>query len=415
MMAHTPQKNLAVVLFLAVFLTACGGGGGDSDNGSTSNNPQSETQEELVSEPMTSAPVTATPDEQGSEPNDSNPINESNAPTENNPQAALSANNQFSLARTSCGLGGLSVDMALDDIAIKHANYIKYVFANSSPTSFNAHVENKISDIASVTGSNNPFFGGLDFSDRLLNAKYSNAQYGATENIAQSVYYSSAGSFLKTDVVATAMAKSLLAAPYHLRSLMLPPSSLIGTGMVTYKPDAKNPALNQGYVLVSHASATRATRDKTVSGVFTYPCQGVTGTVTALYNESPNPVRGTGRDLRTDPIGQPVYVSMPSAGKIKVSNIKFRDTQRNTNVPIQLIDFDNDPYMNTNYALPANEAFILPLTDALKSCEVKRSADQSQQCGLYGNTKYQVSFDILVDDISLESKSFTFTTGKVNY
>ncbi len=390
MMAHPPQKNLAVVLFLAVFLTACGGGG-DSDNGSTSNNPQSETQEE-----------------QDSEPSDSNP-------TENNPQAALSANNQFSLARTSCGLGGLSVDTALDDIAIKHANYIKYVFANSTPTSFNARVENKISDIASLTGSNNPFFGGLDFSDRLLNAKYSNAQYGATENIAQSVYFNSAGSFLKTDVVATSMAKSLLAAPYHLRSLMLPTSSAVGSGMVLYKPDAKNPALNQGYVLVSHASATQATKDTTVSGVFTYPCQGVTDTVTALYSESPNPVKGTGRDLRTDPIGQPVYVSMPSANKIKVSNIKFRDTQRNTNIPIQLIDFDNDPYVNTNYALPANEAFILPLTDALKSCEVNRAANQSQQCGLYGNTKYQVSFDILIDDKNLESKSFTFTTGKVNY
>lgn len=217
MMAHPSQKNLAVVLFLAVFLTACGGGGGDSDNGSTSNNLQSETQDEQ----------------------DSNPINESNAPTENNPQAALSANNQFSLARTSCGLGGLSVDTALDDIAIKHANYIKYVFANSTPTSFNAHVENKISNIASLTGSNNPFFGGLDFSDRLLNAKYSNAQYGVTENIAQSVYFNSAGSFLKTDVVATSMAKSLLAAPYHLRSLMLPTSSVVGSGMVLYKPDAK--------------------------------------------------------------------------------------------------------------------------------------------------------------------------------
>jgi hypothetical protein len=106
---------------------------------------------------------------------------------------------------------------------------------------------------------------------------------------------------------------------------------------------------------------------------------------------------------------------MPSATKIKVSNIKFRDTQRNTNVPIQLIDFDNDPYVNTNYALSANEAFILPLTDALKSCEVNRAANQSQQCGLYGNTKYQVSFDILVDNKNLESKSFTFTTGKVNY
>lgn len=422
-MANTPQKNLAVVLFLAVFLTACGGGGGgdgDSNNSPASNDSPTQSQDDstpepIISEPMTSEPVIATPDEQSSEPSDNRPIIENNEPVENDAQAALSVNNQFSLARTSCGLGGLSADTALDDIAIRHANYIKYVFANSTPTSFNAHIENKINDIASVTGSSNPFFGGLDFSDRLSNANYRNAQYGATENIAQSVYYSSAGNFLRTDVVATSMAKSLLAAPYHLRSLMLPPSSVVGTGMVTYKPHGKSVNNNQGYVLVSHASATQTTKDKTVSGVFTYPCQGVTGTVTALYNESPNPVEGTGRNLRTDPIGQPIYVSMPSAQKIKVSNIKFRDTQRNTNVPIQLIDFDNDPYLNTNYALPANEAFILPLTDALKSCEVTRAANQSQQCGLYGNTKYQVSFDILVDGKNLESKSFTFTTGEVNY
>ena len=415
MTAHIPQKNLASVLFLTVFLTACGGGGGgDSDSSSVPNDPPSETQEDIVSEPITSVPITASPDEEEESAGDV-PDNTNKEPVDNNARAALSANNQFSLARTSCGLNGLSGDTKLDDIAIQHANYIKYVFANSTPTSFNAHVENEISDIASVTGDNNPFFGGLDFSDRLLNANYSNAQYGATENIAQSVYYSSAGNFLSVDMVATSMAKSLLAAPYHLRSLMLPTSSLIGTGMVTYKPNAKNPTLNQGYVLVSHASATRATRNRSVSGVFTYPCEGVTGTVTALYNESPNPVRGTGRNLRTDPIGQPVYVSMPSADKIKVSNIKFRDTQRNTDVPIQLIDFDNDPYSNTNYELPENEAFILPLTDALKSCEVKRRADQSQQCGLYGNTKYQVSFDILVDNQVSETQSFTFTTGQVNY
>ena len=415
MTAHIPQKNLASVLFLTVFLTACGGGGGgDSDSSSVPNDPPSETQEDIVSEPITSVPITASPDEEEESAGDV-PDNTNKEPADNNARAALSANNQFSLARTSCGLNGLSGDTKLDDIAIQHANYIKYVFANSTPTSFNAHVENEISDIASVTGDNNPFFGGLDFSDRLLNANYSNAQYGATENIAQSVYYSSAGNFLSVDMVAISMAKSLLAAPYHLRSLMLPTSSLIGTGMVTYKPNAKNPTLNQGYVLVSHASATRATRDRSVSGVFTYPCEGVAGTVTALYNESPNPVRGTGRDLRTDPIGQPVYVSMPSADKIKVSNIKFRDTQRNTDVPIQLIDFDNDPYSNTNYELPENEAFILPLTDALKSCEVKRRANQSQQCGLYGNTKYQVSFDILVDNQASETQSFTFTTGQVNY
>lgn len=389
MTANSSRTNIAAVLFLTVFLTACGGGG-DSDSTNSSNNVQKDQPNTL-------------------------PTIEDKEPAENNAQAALSANNQFSLARVSCGLGGLSIDTALDDIAIQHANYIKYVYANSTPTSFNAHVENKINDIAGVTGTNNPFFSGLNFVDRLINADYRNAQYGATENIAQSVYYSPSGVFLSSNAVATSMAKSLLAAPYHLRSLMLPTSSLVGSGMVLYKPDGKNPTINQGYVLVSHASATQTTKNATVSGIFTYPCEGVTNTVTALYNETPDPVKGTGRDLRTDPIGQPVYISMPSADKIKVSNIRFRDTQRNINVPTQVIDVDNDPYLNTDNALPTNEAFILPLTDALKSCEVARAANQSQQCGLYGNTQYQVSFDVLVDDKNLENKSFTFTTGKVNY
>ena len=416
MTANALQKKLVPVLFLSLFLTACGGGG-DSDNSSDTTDASDNTQndnvaEPVTSDPITSAPIIATPDDQEGDAGDGS-VNETDEPVDNNAQAALSANNQFSLARTSCGLNGLSVDTDLDDIAIKHANYIKYAFANSSPTSFNAHFENEISDIAQVTGTNNPFFGGLDLADRLINADYRNSQYGVTENIAQSVYYSSAGNFLSTDMVARFMAKSLLAAPYHLRSLMLPTSSMVGTGMVTYKPHDKNSTNNQGYVLVSHASATKTTVDKTFSGIFTYPCQDVTDTVTALYNETPNPLKGTGRNLRTDPIGQPIYIGMPSAEKIKVSNIRVQDVQRNITVPIQLLDFDNDPYLNTTYALPENEAFILPLTDALKSCET--GTNKGGNCGLYGNSQYRVSFDVLVDNKSLESKSFTFTTGDVNY
>ena len=290
MTSYTSQKNLAAVLFLTIFLSACGGGG-DSDSSSTSaNTPDSSQSDEAAqpttSEPIISAPIIATPTEQSG----GTPNVDGNGSADNNVQAALSANNQFSLARTSCGLNGLSVDTELDDITIQHANYIKHVFANSSPTSFNAHFENEISDIASVTGSNNPFFSGLDLADRLINADYGNFQYGVTENIAQSVYYSSAGNFLSTEAVASSMAKSLLSAPYHLRSLMLPTSGVVGTGVVTYTPSGKNAANNKGYVLVSNAAGTKTTTNKTLEGVFTYPCQDVTGTVTALYNETPNPV-----------------------------------------------------------------------------------------------------------------------------
>ena len=385
-----PEKNLAAIILLTALLTACGGGG-DSDN--SANNAT----------PKPTPPVASPDDTQAGKPNDH---------TDNEAKAALIANNIFSLARTNCGLGGLSADTALDNVAIQHAKYIKHVFANSTPTTFSPHYENKIADIANVTGDNNPFFRGVSFTDRLSQAKYGNARYGVTENIAQSVYYSSAGNITGSDIVAGSMAKSLLAAPYHLRSLMLPGSSLTGTSMVTYKPYGKDIANNQGYVLVNHASATQATKDNTVAGVFTYPCEGVGGTVTALYNETPNPVKGTGRDLRADPIGQPIYVSMPSAQKIDISNVKFHDVQRNIDVPIELLDYRQDPHKNTVYELPENEAFILPITDHLKSCTVTSKKDKN--CGLHGNSDYRVSFDILVDNKTTEREIFTFKTGAVN-
>ena len=390
-----PEKNLAAIILLTAFLTACGGGG-DSDNSAN----------DVTPEPT--APAASPDDTSTNKPDDQT----DNVASDNEAQAALIASNTFSLARTSCGLGGLSADTALDNIAIQHAKYIKHVFANSTPTTFSPHYENKIADIANVTGDNNPFFRGVSFEDRLLQAKYGNARYGVTENIAQSVYYSSVGNIIGSDIVAGSMAKSLLAAPYHLRSLMLPGSSLTGTGMVTYKPFGKDTANNQGYVLVNHASATQATKDNTVAGVFTYPCQGVSGTVTALYNETPSPVKGTGRDLQTDPIGQPVYVSMPSAQTIDISNVKFHDTQRNMDVPIELLDYRQDPHKNTIYELPANEAFILPITDNLKSCTSTSKKDEN--CGLHGNSDYRVSFDILVDSKAIERKSFTFKTGAVS-
>ncbi len=407
------EKSLAIAIFSALLLTACGGGGDSDDSPTVSQPSEPIDSESTASESIPSDAVISTPDDQDStQPDIDDAIPDNNVKPDNNAQAALIANNVISLARTSCGLSGLSTDPALDKIAIQHANYIKHVFANATPTSFNAHVENKISDIANVTGNSNPFFGGSSFAQRLSNANYANANNGVTENIAQTIYFSSLGNIVKADVAASAMTKSLLAAPYHLRSLMLPSSTLIGTGMVAYKPFNKDKNNNQGYVLVTHSAATPDTKDKTVKGIFTYPCQDVTDTVTALYNESPDPFKGT-RDLRDNPIGQPIYINMPSAKTIKVSNIKFRDVQRNTDVPVQLLDFDQDPYKGTNYELPTNEAFILPLTDNLKSCEA--GENKGGNCGLYGNSEYRISFNVLVDNKDSISKSFTFKTGKVSY
>lgn len=333
--------------------------------------------------------------------------------TDSSVESAISiANNEINVARSSCGLQSLSVDPALIEIAMQHADYIKYVFANATPTTFNPHVESEINDIANVTGNRNPFFTGDSFAQRLVNANYANAGNGTTENIAQSLYFNSIGNLITPEAAADSMTKSLLAAPYHLRALMLPSSVLIGTSIVAYKPYKKDNNQYQSYVLVTHAAATQDTRDQTFEGVFTYPCQGVSDTVTALYNEAPDPFRGA-RNLQTNPIGQPVYINVPTAKTIKLRNISFYDVARNSELPIQLLDTDQDPYKNTDYEIPANEAFILPLTDTLKSC--KKGIKKAQNCGLYGNSQYRVSFDVMIDNKALISQSFTFTTGEVSY
>ena len=329
----------------------------------------------------------------------------------NDSYAANIANNEINLARTTCGLNALSADPELDNIAIQHANYINYVFANSTPTVFNAHSQSTIDNIAGVTGANNPFFTGNELKDRLLNADYSNIAYGVAENIAQSSYYHSLGDIVASDIATLSMTKSLLAAPYHLRGLMIPSSKVTGTGVIAYKPYNKEANTYQSYVVVNYAAATKASKNISYSGIFTYPCQDVTNTVTALYNETPDPFRG-GRNLQANPIGQPIYINVPTAKTIKIRNISFYDVKRNSEISTQLLDADQDPYKNTSYELPANEAFILPLTDHLKSCEHR--AKVAQNCGLYGNSQYRVSFDVMIDNKALISKSFTFTTGEVD-
>ncbi len=328
--------------------------------------------------------------------------------------AASLANDEINLARTSCGLNTLSADAELESVALHHANYINYVFANASPALFDAHSQSPIgdsdSDSAGVTGSSNPFFTGNELKDRMLSADYDNIAYGVAENIAQSSYYHSTGDMPASDIATISMTKSLLAAPYHLRTLMLPNSGVTGTAVKAYKPFNNDASTYQNYVLVNYAAATRTTKDVTFGGIFTYPCQGVTDTVTALYNETPDPFRGA-RNLETNPIGQPIYINVPTANTIKIRNISFYDVVRGSEVPTQLLDADQDPYKGTSYELPINEAFILPLTDRLQSC--KHEPEVGQNCGLYGNSHYRVSFDVMIDNKALIHKSFSFRTGEM--
>lgn len=377
----------------AIMLTACGGDGGSTGGGSTGGGETGGGNAGGGTSGLTSISSIGQKDQ---------------------PSAALASANLISLERQNCGVGGLSYDEDLAAVSVKHAAYIAHVRSKTPINNMNPHREQEYVNWEKDTGEGNPHFAGDSFIDRLLTAGYSKAPYFAGENIVLSSAATGNGMVKDPTVAAIGMTRSLLSAPYHLRTIMKPNRANAGTSLTTYTPYGKSANKSLGYILVAmDASKSNSVAEK-LAGITTYPCESTSGTSTALYTESPDPTFGSGRDLRTDPIGQPIHILVDTADKIKVSNVKFRDTVRNTDVPVEMLDADKDPHKGTGYELPKNEAFILPITDGIKSCSGKQGAGKNN-CGLMGNTSYEVSFDVLIDDGQFQSKKFTFKTGDVNY
>lgn len=403
------SKHIAIALSATVLLTACGGGGSDGDSSSktTDTTPTTPTIPPVVTPPVVTPPDLDTNDT-------SSETSIASIGNKNHQIAALGVANFISMERQACGLGGLEYDPKLAAMSVKHANYIQYVLSNTKIGNLNPHEENGFVGFEDYTGTGNPYFSGVTFNDRLIAAQPATPTYFASENIVQRILSSSDGVVDSPEDSAISMARGLMSAPYHLRMLINPDRAKSGTSVITFTPKDRAADTNIGYVLVDTAASASNAAPVVPEGIVTYPCSATKGTVTALYNESPDPTKGTGRNLRTDPIGQPIHILVPSADDIKVSNIKVTDVARKLNVPVQTVDYDNDPYKGTNYQLPNNEAFIMPITDSLKSCEAGKTYNRTN-CGLHGNSKYQVSFDVLVDNEEMLSKSFIFETGDVNY
>ena len=410
-------KQVAGLLALSLALTACGGG---SDSGSSSNNTPPVAKPPVTTPPVVVPPVTTPPvvvppvTTPPSNSGDGAKTPLASIGNKSHEGAALAVTNFISLERQSCGLSGLSYDPKLAAMSTQHANYIQHVLTKTKIGNLNPHEENGFVGFEKDTGSGNPYFSGVTFNDRLIAANPATPTYYASENIVQRTLSSSDGLVESPEYAGLSMARGLMSAPYHLRMLVNPDRVKSGTSIVTFTPNNRDAATSLGYVLVDTAASASNAAPVVPAGIITYPCAATTGTVTALYNESPDPTLGTGRNLRTDPIGQPIHILMPSAKEIKVSNIKVTDVARKINVPIQTIDYNSDPYRGTNYELPKNEAFIMPLTDTFKSCEAGKVYNRTN-CGLYGNSQYEVSFDVLADDKAMISKKFTFKTGNVNY
>ncbi|WP_296208703.1 CAP domain-containing protein [Psychrobacter sp. UBA3480] len=416
------SSTLAGIIFSSVLLTACGGGGGSDggDSKSGTDTPAPQKPPVVVDKPDTTTPVEepTTPEPTPPVTNPTDPETDPETPTDSDAaeeelRAGLAVDNFFSMERISCNIGGYEQDQELAQVSNKHANYLKYLYKNANIANVNPHREDTYADFTDVSGPGNPFFAGAELIDRVRDADYAKNGQLVGENIVKRTEYNPSKGKASPEEVGIEMARSLLSAPYHLRSLVNPNFKNSGSSVLTYTPFGTNKDSSFGYVLVSTSSSNEDKAFDSIkpSGITTYPCAATTGTNTGLYGESPNPVKDTGRNLATDPVGHPVHVKVWQADTIKVSNIKFTDVARNIDIPVQLVDSSNDPYKNTYYEMPENEAFFMPLTDSLQSCE----RGTRKNCGLYGNSKYKVSFDVLSDNKTLLKKEFTFSTGDVNY
>ena len=422
---------LASIIFSSILLTACGGG---SDEGSGSSTDKPTTLPPVmkptikpVEPPIKPVEPPVKPIEPSIKPVDPpvkpvEPVEPSVNPIEppvisdskktvEELRAGLAVDNFLSIQRQGCAIGGYTYDDKLAEISYKHSNYLNHLFSNVNLRGVNPHQEDTYQNYEHVSGPKNPFFMGVTLRDRVKAAKYSESSFSSSENIVRRTQRNFDGIRPAPEDIGISMAKSLLSAPYHLRTLVDPNYVKTGSNVSIYTPLGTDPKTTFGYILTSTGASKRNADPVKLSGISTYPCANTTGTNTALYDEAPDPTKGTGRNLRTDPIGQPIHVKMWRAKSIKVSNIKITDVARKIDIPIELIDYNNDPYKKTNYQLPSNEAFIMPITDHLNSCET----GTRKNCGLYGNSKYSVSFDVMVDNKDLQQKSFTFSTGNVNY
>lgn len=398
---------------LATMLSACGGGsGGSGGSGSsnTTNNANSGTTTETTvdtdtnttqttetTKDTTTTTVTAPPviDEA-----DGNTPNTTPTPAPTDQPAALSSNelavfNRLNLRRSACGFGGLKAEARLTQAADNHANYLLYMNKNSE-SSFQGHNEKGVD---AYSGNKNPYFTGERVTDRIattanIGAKAKPVNYAyqiLAENLSFLSFNDAYFKQMGDEKIALSGINGLLAAPYHMASLLTPGFTEIG---VSYGRDnIKVPMTlgdgsqvqGQGSVLEMVLAAPYDNAHSAPNTVLNYPCEGITGTQYELKHESPNPFGAGGRDLAKNPIGQPIYIW--GNGNISVTNYKMTDAA-NQPIKLQALTAANDK----NGLLNPNQVILMPMT-ALKPAQ-----------------SYQVTYSVSVDGGAAQVKSFSFTT-----
>lgn len=336
-----PIFSRSMPAVLALLLVACGGGGGGT---STTGTP-------TPSDPFVASTITAA----------------TVAPSYPIGSEELAAYNTLSTARTTCGFGGLNQNAQLDTASQNHTYY--------------QAVNDRVGHFQ-VAGL--PGFTGVTAQERGIAAGYTD-QLSYGENLVYSSYTAKSG-FGRSGTV------GLLAAPYHLRSLMdlhrevginITSSGPSGSGADVIVSGSFAPAVRLA-ISLSSRSAFPVQRQSSTD-VLTYPCSGITGTAYQLTGEDPNPV--TPRNLATNPIGQPILVQVLLGRTLIITSATVTGPSGAVAL-LPTMTQTNDP----NGRLSSNTAVIMP------------------DLPLQPNTTYSVVINGTNNGVAF-TRSFSFSTG----
>lgn len=273
--------------------------------------------------------------------------------------------------RLACGFGTLAQNAALDTAALNHS---LYQFINNVST----HEEDKVLYPNGFTGHT--------VLDRVWYAGYGPPATirQAAEDFAEGTRASAAASTVGDGTFFT---RALLSAPVHLASMMSD-ADAAGTAFVDSGTLAGYPfGGRRTMVLFNFGFQARQSLDS--RAVVTYPCQGSTGIVWKISNETPGPIPG--RDLSVDPIGPGIVVKVAADRVLTLSAASVVNTRTGAATSTYILNAGNDP---SGGVVTPNQAVVIPLAPLAAS-----TAYQVNVSGSHGGVPF--------------SRSFTFTTGNI--
>ena len=345
-----PEFPSAIALAAAalVLLSACGGGGGGGGGGGIpliGIAPPPAPNTGTPTNPPVQPPVAPPPSQPGTDDpaageTASTIITSVLTPTYAVGSEELAAFNLLNDERNRCGFGLLSQNAYLDAAAVGHSRYllvnnIAGHFQDASKAAFTGVTPTDRADAAG-------YGKGLildDFADTT----------GALSNVLGPTQYAPEGRGI-------AAVRSLLSSPYHALDLVSPQVevglSVMSSDLVGTTPTFGPRAITQ---IVTGIALGQFSQKPDGAAVQTYPCDGTTGTAYQLKNEQPNPVPG--RDLSTNPVGQPIVVAVRVGQLITIRSATMLKKSDGSTVTLRAPMLKaNDP----NFLVDPSRAIILP-------------------------------------------------------